>query len=89
MIELKCWGCEWDGHVPDHFAGLRVICKRCGDANMVPASVTKEIDVDAWIAAVDPESELATVELKCYLSRPAAPPMASQRLRASHGRRRA
>jgi hypothetical protein len=75
MIELKCWGCGWDGHVPDHYAGLRVTCKRCGDVNLAPYSVTKEVDVDAWIAAIDPESESSTTEINISPLRCGVPPI--------------
>jgi len=60
MIELKCWGCGWDLHVHDHSAGLRVVCRRCGDTTMVPDSVTQEVDIDCWNAAFDPASESET-----------------------------
>jgi hypothetical protein len=73
MIELKCWACGWDGNVPDHFAGLRVRCKRCGDTNVVPDSVTKEVDADLWVSEIDAASELDTAEVKYFLSRSVHP----------------
>jgi hypothetical protein len=77
MIELKCWGCGWDGRVPDHFEGLRVICKRCGDSNVVPDSVAKEVNVAKWFASTDSASDSVTVEVECSISRSGVPSMSS------------
>jgi hypothetical protein len=77
MIELKCWGCGRDGYVPDHFAGLRVTCKRCGEVNLAPDSITKEVSVDDWIAAIAPASTLSTAEIDCSLLKSCGPPEAS------------
>jgi hypothetical protein len=77
MIELRCWGCGWDGHVPDHFEGLRVICKRCGDANVVPASFTMEVNVANWFASRDPASDSITVAVECSIPRSGVPSMSS------------
>jgi hypothetical protein len=62
MIDLTCWSCGWDGRVPDRYAGLRVICKRCRSESTVPCSITRELFLADWVAAVDPGSESATVE---------------------------
>jgi hypothetical protein len=77
MIELKCWGCGWDGRVPDHFAGLRVTCKRCGEVNLAPDSITKEVSVDDWTAAIAPASTLSTAEIDCSILNSCGPPKAS------------
>jgi hypothetical protein len=68
MIELKCWGCGWNGHVPDHYVGLRVTCKRCGDTNVVPDCITKEFEIHGQTEAVDPASDVGTVEVDWSLS---------------------
>jgi hypothetical protein len=68
MIELKCGGCGWNGHVPDHYVGRRVTCKHCGDTNVVPDSITKEFEVHTQTEAVDPASDLSTVEVDCTFS---------------------
>jgi uncharacterized Zn finger protein len=62
MIELKCWACGWDGHIPDHYVGLRVTCKRCGDVNVAPDFVTNEVNADLWVSEIHAESELDTAE---------------------------
>jgi hypothetical protein len=76
MIELKCWGCGWDGLIPDHYVGQRVTCKRCGEVNLAPDSVTKEVSLDDWIAAVVPASVLSTAEIDCSIVNSYRPPMA-------------
>jgi hypothetical protein len=63
MIELTCWGCGWEGQVPDEYEGRRVTCVRCRTANAVPDSVTREVDSGDWIAAMDPAIESGTVEV--------------------------
>jgi hypothetical protein len=76
MIELKCWGCGWDGHIPDHYVGQRVTCKRCGEVNVAPDSVTKEASVADWIAAIVPASVLSTAEIDCSILNNHKPPIA-------------
>jgi ribosomal protein S27E len=76
MIELKCWGCGWDGHIPDRYAGLRVTCKRCGEVNVAPDSVTKEVSLDDWIATIVPASVISTAEIDCSILDTYRPPMA-------------
>jgi hypothetical protein len=61
MIKLKCCGCHWDGIAPDHFAGLRVVCKRCRYPNTVPDTDTKEFHVEDFIAKFDPTSSSSTI----------------------------
>jgi hypothetical protein len=76
MIELKCQGCGWDGHIPDQFVGRRVSCKRCGEVNLAPDSVTKEVSVDDWNAAIVPASILSTAEIDCSILNTYKPLMA-------------
>jgi hypothetical protein len=64
MIELKCWGCGWEGRVRARYAGMQVTCKRCRCMVRVPDSVTDEIDVTAWVCTIDPSSETVTKEFE-------------------------
>jgi hypothetical protein len=64
MIELICWRCGREGHVPDNFAGRKVTCKRCRYVVQVPDSVTDEVDVTVWTPAIDPASEADTKEFE-------------------------
>ncbi|HEY2155248.1 MAG TPA: hypothetical protein VGH33_06435 [Isosphaeraceae bacterium] len=64
MIELTCWGCGWKGEVPDHFAGLRVTCKRCRAVNMASDPVTQEVFVGDWIAEIGRSHIPETVEIE-------------------------
>jgi hypothetical protein len=63
MIDLSCWGCGWEGQVPDQYEGRKVTCRRCRTENAVPESVTREIDAVDWIAAMDTSSESVTDEV--------------------------
>jgi hypothetical protein len=54
MLALTCWGCGWDGQVPEHFAGLNVICKRCGAATVVPHAHAEEVYEHDSLAEIDP-----------------------------------
>jgi hypothetical protein len=63
MIELTCWGCGLEGRVRAHYTGMKVACKRCRCLVRVPDSVTDEIDVTAWLPAIDPSSEAVTREV--------------------------
>jgi ribosomal protein S27E len=53
MIALTCWGCGWEGQVPDHFAGLNVSCKRCGAATVVPHAHAEEVYEHDSIEEID------------------------------------
>jgi hypothetical protein len=63
MIELMCLGCGWEGRVLDLYAGRQVTCRRCRTVNTVPESVTREVDVCDWVAAIEPSSESTTAEI--------------------------
>jgi hypothetical protein len=67
MIELMCIGCGWQGHIPDGYAGRSVTCKRCRAVNRAPnpdsESVTREVDVFAWVAAMPPPGGSVTREV--------------------------
>jgi hypothetical protein len=63
MIELTCWGCGFEGRVPDHYEGKRVTCVRCRTENSVPDSVTREVEAVDWVAAMDASSGSDTAEV--------------------------
>jgi hypothetical protein len=63
MIEMTCRGCGFEGQALDEYAGRKVTCKRCRTENPAPESVTREVDVVAWLAAIDASSESPTVEI--------------------------
>jgi hypothetical protein len=65
MLENTCCSCGRPGHIPDRYAGRRVTCERCGAVNIVadPNSEIGEVVAVAWVAAMDPSSELASDEV--------------------------
>jgi hypothetical protein len=54
MIALTCWGCGWQGQVPDHFAGLKVSCKRCKAATVVPKPYAEDVYEPDSITEIEP-----------------------------------
>jgi hypothetical protein len=54
MIALTCWICGWQGQVPDHFAGLNVVCKRCKAGTKVPIAYAGEVYEPDSITEIDP-----------------------------------
>jgi hypothetical protein len=54
MIALTCWGCGWQGQVPDHFGGLNVVCKRCKAWTNVPKAYADEVYEPDSMTEIDP-----------------------------------
>jgi hypothetical protein len=62
MIALTCWGCGWQGQVPDHFAGLNVRCKRCRSETVVPKAHAEEVYEHDSLTEIDPVLLSARIE---------------------------
>jgi hypothetical protein len=68
MLALTCWGCGWQGQVPDHFAGLNVICKRCRAETAVPRPYADEVFEHDSIREIDPAIVSRITREKRYAS---------------------